>query len=97
MRIVYFEPFSGISGDMVLGALLDLGLELETLQQQLNALPFEDYGLSSRRCSKAGIRAIKFDVNDRTGAGEVSSGSSLAHELPRNPEHDSVEPAFGLG
>jgi pyridinium-3,5-bisthiocarboxylic acid mononucleotide nickel chelatase len=73
MRIVYFEPFSGISGDMVLGALLDLGLELETLQHQLNALPLRDYGLSSRRCSKAGIRAIKFDVNDRTGAEEVAA------------------------
>jgi pyridinium-3,5-bisthiocarboxylic acid mononucleotide nickel chelatase len=73
MRIVYFEPFSGISGDMVLGALLDLGLDLETLQQQLRALPLQGYRLSSRTCSKAGIRAIKFDVNDLSGSEEVAA------------------------
>jgi pyridinium-3,5-bisthiocarboxylic acid mononucleotide nickel chelatase len=70
---VYFEPFSGISGDMVLGALLDLGLDLEYLKQKLRALPVEDYELSSRACSKAGIRALKFDVTELRDAGHSSS------------------------
>jgi pyridinium-3,5-bisthiocarboxylic acid mononucleotide nickel chelatase len=58
---------------MVLGALLDLGLDVETLQQHLNALPLQGYRLSSRKCSKAGIRAVKFDVDDLTGAEEVAA------------------------
>ena len=73
MRIIYFEPFSGISGDMVLGALLDLGLDLDYLQQKLRALPVEGYELSSHASSKAGIRALKFDVI------EPAAHSSSAH------------------
>jgi len=34
-RVLYFDCYSGVSGDMTLGALLDLGLELEELQQLL--------------------------------------------------------------
>ena len=35
MKILYLDCFAGISGDMMLGALLDLGLDLEVLQQEL--------------------------------------------------------------
>ena len=38
MRIAYFDCFSGISGNMILGALLDVGLELDVLRQALAGL-----------------------------------------------------------
>jgi uncharacterized protein (TIGR00299 family) protein len=60
--ILYIEPFSGISGDMLVGALIDLGLDLEDLRQKLSLLPVQGYRLSARKTSKNGIQATKFDV-----------------------------------
>ena len=39
MKIAYFDCFAGISGDMILGALVDAGLEYEQLQADLAKLP----------------------------------------------------------
>ena len=60
--ILYIEPFSGISGDMFVGALIDLGLDLEDLRRKLSLLPIQGYRLSARKISKNGIQATKFDV-----------------------------------
>jgi hypothetical protein len=62
MRILYIEPYSGISGDMFVAALLELGGDLPYLRRQLALLPLERYELSLRKCSRAGIQATKFDV-----------------------------------
>jgi len=61
-RVLYIEPFSGISGDMMVAALLDLGCELEELEEKLKLLHLTGYRLSSRKCSRSGIHATKFDV-----------------------------------
>jgi pyridinium-3,5-bisthiocarboxylic acid mononucleotide nickel chelatase len=45
MRIAYFDCFAGISGEMLLGALLHAGLSLDALQQILSQLPFSDRAL----------------------------------------------------
>src|SRR5688572_12235024 len=60
--ILYFELFSGFSGDMFVGALIDLGLDLEDLRRKLSLLPVHGYRLSARKTSKNGIQATKFDV-----------------------------------
>ena len=45
---LHIDPFSGIAGDMFIGAMLDLGLDLEALHGTLEALPIaEPYTLSS--------------------------------------------------
>ncbi len=61
-KILYLEPFSGISGDMMIGALLDLGYDLEELRSKLDLLPLKGYQLSAQKCSRSGIQATKFDV-----------------------------------
>jgi uncharacterized protein (TIGR00299 family) protein len=61
-RILFLEPFSGISGDMMVAALLDLGFSFEELQAKLNLLPLKGYQLSSQKCTRSGIQAVKFDV-----------------------------------
>ena len=43
MTIAYFDCFSGISGDMTIGALLDIGVPLEWLQEQLLGLPLDGF------------------------------------------------------
>jgi pyridinium-3,5-bisthiocarboxylic acid mononucleotide nickel chelatase len=60
--IMVLEPFSGISGDMMIGALLDLGFGFEELKHKLTLLPLKGYELSSDKCSRSGIQATKFNV-----------------------------------
>jgi uncharacterized protein (TIGR00299 family) protein len=62
MRIGYFDCFAGVSGDMILGALLDAGLAGEVLQRRLDALHLPDFALKWRRVDKNGISASKVDV-----------------------------------
>ncbi|NWG13295.1 MAG: nickel pincer cofactor biosynthesis protein LarC [Acidobacteria bacterium] len=61
-RVLYIDAQSGISGDMMIGALLDLGGSLERLQAELRSIALHGYRLSSRRVLRAGILSTKFDV-----------------------------------
>lgn len=62
MKTLYFDCFSGISGDMTIGALLDLGLGLDYLKTELRKLPVEGYELHMSRVTRSNLSAIKFDV-----------------------------------
>jgi len=63
MRIAYFDCFSGISGDMAIGALLDAGLSFEALRTQLAALNISGYALAAEKVKKHGIAGTKFHVD----------------------------------
>ena len=63
-RVLYFDCFSGISGDMVLGALLDAGLPFEGLKAALGSLAVSGYEVSMKRVMRAGISATKFVVSE---------------------------------
>ena len=62
MKIAYFDCFSGISGDMTVGALLDAGLKIETLAKELKKLGLTGYQLEVNKVVKKGISATKFKV-----------------------------------
>jgi uncharacterized protein (TIGR00299 family) protein len=62
MKTAYLDAFSGLSGDMLVGALLDCGAELEELKKALASLELAGYRLSERRKTLSGISAVKFDV-----------------------------------
>lgn len=61
-RTVYFDCFSGVSGDMVLGALVDLGVDLKAIRKGLAGLGVKGYKLTSRRVTRSGIAGTKVDV-----------------------------------
>ncbi len=61
--IAYFDCFSGISGDMILGALVDAGVSPEKLEKELARLKVKGYTLSFKKVRRAGFRAAKVDVN----------------------------------
>jgi len=61
-RIAYFDCASGASGDMVLGALVDLGLPLDRLRTELAKLPLTGYRIAASKVERAGIQATKVDV-----------------------------------
>ena len=61
-RILYLEGSSGISGDMTVSALLDLGADREYLKREIGKLPLEGYRLVIGRTEKCGIDACAFFV-----------------------------------
>ncbi len=60
---LYLDCFSGASGDMLIGALIDGGLDFDLLRDELKKLGVPGYDLSLTRVDRSGISASKFDVN----------------------------------
>jgi len=77
MKLLYFDCFSGVSGDMILGALLDLGLPLEDLRRALGGLAIEGCEIGVDRVTRGSIAAAKFRVvqhGHRRGHKQQASG-----------------------
>jgi hypothetical protein len=64
MNIAYLDCFSGISGDMVLGAFLDLGLPKKRLRETLKKMPLPIPALSLRREERGGLTGMAFRVKE---------------------------------
>lgn len=62
MRIAYFDCFSGISGNMILGALVDAGLDVERLTAELAHLPISGYALRTEEVRRRGLRGTYIEV-----------------------------------
>ncbi|MBP1968561.1 uncharacterized protein (TIGR00299 family) protein [Virgibacillus natechei] len=63
MKILYFDCFSGISGDMTIGSLINAGADITVLESELKKLQMEDeYELKTEKVVKNGITSTKFDV-----------------------------------
>ena len=75
MRLAYFDCFSGISGDMILGAMLDAGLSLNKLKRELSKLKLKGYRLKEEKVKRAGIRATKVDVLIKQGSRVKGQGT----------------------
>lgn len=69
MRIAYFDCFSGISGDMTVGAFLDAGLPMKALEAGLKKLRLGGYELRSSKVLRGPIAGTKFDCIARRQAG----------------------------
>jgi len=61
-RIAYFDCFSGISGDMVLGALVDAGADLPTIEVELRKLGLEGWTISAEKVKRGAIFATHVKV-----------------------------------
>ena len=64
MKLLYLDCFAGISGDMFLGALLDLGMSEDALRKELSKLKLPGFSISTRRVVKNSVAATKFDVTE---------------------------------
>jgi pyridinium-3,5-bisthiocarboxylic acid mononucleotide nickel chelatase len=90
MRIAYLECFSGISGDMFLGALVDAGVPPELFTRTVSALGIEAR-LEISRVQRSGISAIKLDVITPEGKElprEEYLGLASTHDLAHGHTHD---------
>ncbi|MBN2581572.1 MAG: nickel pincer cofactor biosynthesis protein LarC [Planctomycetes bacterium] len=65
--MAYFDAFSGASGDMILGALVDAGLDLAALELALATLGLDGYRLEARKETRLGIAATRLEVHLEAG------------------------------
>lgn len=87
-RIAYLDCFAGISGDMFVGALLDLGLELADLEGELRKLDLTGYRLARASVDKLGLRATHFNVLlDSAGGTRPADGAPPDHTHAHDDHH----------
>jgi uncharacterized protein (TIGR00299 family) protein len=84
MRILYLDCFSGISGDMTVGALTDLGITPSTFEWELSKLELGDCHLHFERQTRAGISGVKFDVH----SGATHDASQERHHDHEHHDHE---------
>lgn len=84
MKSLYLDIFSGISGDMFIGALIDLGVDAHQLEHELEKLGLEGYHLHVSRQQRAHIAGTKFDVD-------------LEPEHKHKPSHQHAHAHHGHG
>lgn len=104
-KILYLECNSGISGDMTVGALLDLGADQEVLKKALDSMGLDGYHLHFGRKEVCGLDAFDFDVHleehhdmhmeshehSHGGSHEHSHGESHEHSHGESHEHSHGE------
>ena len=62
MKILYFDCFSGVSGNMILGAMVDAGIDIKALKKELKKLDLHSYSLKVSKVKRKGIKGTKVDV-----------------------------------
>lgn len=90
-KVLYLECMSGISGDMTVGALLDLGADRTVLEKALESLGVNGYHLHFGRTKKCGIDAFDFDVHleeEHGGADGHEHSHEIGHDHSHEPGHD---------
>jgi len=87
-KAAYFDCFSGASGDMILGALLDAGLPLEALRGALGSLAIEHGAIGADRVIRAGVSATKFRSSVSEPAAAVLSQHDDEHHHDHGHDHD---------
>ncbi len=95
MRLAYLDAFSGLAGDMFVGALLDCGLEIDALRHEIAKLPIDGYELRHEVREKSGIRGTKFVVDlggkhahTHPGHHHDDGGHGHTHEHHRGHGHE---------
>jgi pyridinium-3,5-bisthiocarboxylic acid mononucleotide nickel chelatase len=61
-RILYFDCFSGISGDMTIGSLLDLGIDRNEFLMEISKINIDGYEIEIKNSKKNGISGVRFNV-----------------------------------
>lgn len=84
MRIAYFDCFSGISGDMILGAMIDAGLEVKALQEGLSKLKLPGCGIEIRRVRRGGLSAVKVDVLNRKNLPPLTTFPEIERQIRKS-------------
>jgi hypothetical protein len=83
VKIAYFDCFSGISGDMCLGALVDAGASLQEIEKGLKEIPVKGYSLVAKKVRRNGIAATKVDVILKQGKNDQRQPNRTWKDISR--------------
>ncbi len=78
MKVLYFDCISGISGDMTVGALVDLGVKPSALEWELSKLAIGDFHMHFERARRKDIEGIRFSIHE---------GATHTHDQDEPEEH----------
>ena len=95
-KTLYLECNSGISGDMTVGALLDLGADRKVLEDALASLGVDGYHLHFGTTEKCGIKAYDFDVHLEYEEHVHEHGHDHDHEHHHHHHADEVFTSWGM-
>jgi uncharacterized protein (DUF111 family) len=79
MKIIYLDCFSGISGDMMVGALCDLGVKPSALEWELSKLEIGDFHMHFERKQRQNIEGVKFTIHE---------GATHTHDQEEGHDHE---------
>src|SRR5690349_3721628 len=87
MRLAYLDCFAGVSGELILGALIDAGLSLDVLRSELARLPFTaSYTIDAQEIAVGGVSGVQVVVSP-------TSVSYLSYRRPTVPQPSDAFPA----
>jgi len=88
MKTLYLDIFSGISGDMFVGSLIDLGVDPAKLKRELKKIALEGYDIHAAPRKKSQIKGTKFDVHLSQ---DHDHGHNHSHAHESGPHHEHAE------
>jgi uncharacterized protein (TIGR00299 family) protein len=88
MKLLYYDCFSGISGDMNLAAMVDVGVDPDHLRRELGRLRLDGYEIRVRRDRRCGIEGTKVDVVIADPGHAVESDGHAKVSVPEPHAHD---------
>ena len=91
MSILYLEPFSGLSGDMLNALLLDLGADRKHLEEALKTISLDGYHLHVDRIAKSSIWGTDFDVHMEHGEKDHGIAGDFDHHDHEHEHHHHHE------
>ncbi len=94
-KLAYFDCFSGISGDMTLGALVDAGADLAHIEADLRKLPVKGWSISAEKVKRGALAAtfvkvVTEETHHHRGLAKVLDTIAQAGLSPRAAEHASA-------
>ncbi|MFQ5925182.1 MAG: nickel insertion protein, partial [Dehalococcoidia bacterium] len=96
MKIGYLDCYSGLSGDMILGALLDTGLALDMLTAELAKLPLSSYRLSAQPARRGIITGTQVEVFAKGSAQERRNLEEILNLIERSGLHQRAKERSAL-
>lgn len=87
-RILYLDAFAGVSGDMFVGALLDVGIDLEAVRRDVTCLNLEGFEIRATKVTRQGLMGTKFDVLDPTTGKNVDNVAGHEHGHGHGHHHE---------
>ena len=88
MKALYLDCISGISGDMMVGALIDLGLKPSGLEWELSKLNLGDFHMHYDRAKRKDIEGVKFDIHSGATHNDHDHDECCGHHEHDHDEHD---------